>query len=73
MKRVLGNDHPHVLQNLSCLASAYCENKQFDDSIRLLQSVLERRKRVLGVQHFYTLQTMDELKSTFALRQGSFN
>jgi serine/threonine protein kinase/tetratricopeptide (TPR) repeat protein len=63
--RQYGPDHPDTLKSAHLLAASYYELGRHDDSLRLIQDTLARRKATLGPDHPDTLKSMQNLAVSY--------
>ena len=60
-ERVLGPDHPDILQSRNNLAIAYRDAGRLEEAITLHEQTLAARERVLGPDHPHTLNSRNNL------------
>jgi eukaryotic-like serine/threonine-protein kinase len=64
--RLLGADHPDTLRSMNNLANAYGDLGRNDESLKLHEETLARRKVVLGPDHPDTLFSMNNVAFGYA-------
>jgi hypothetical protein len=57
----MGPDHPDILGTVGELAFTLCQEGNCAEGVKLNREVLEKQKRSLGPDAYYTLVTMDNL------------
>jgi len=63
--RVLGEEHPTILDNMEQLAVVYDKMGRYSEAEQMFRDVLELRKEVLGKAHPNTLNTMEHVATIF--------
>ena len=64
-KRVLSEEHPNTLTNISNLASTYSSQERWKEAEELEVAMIETKKMMLGKEHPDTLTSMSNLAFTW--------
>ena len=60
-RRVLGQEHPHTLASMTCLAIVLRHKGQWQEAEQMHREALEAKRKVLGQEHPCTLASMNDL------------
>jgi hypothetical protein len=74
LRETLGSKHPDTLASMNNLGVSYFDAGRFDDTVGLLETVVERRKNIFGEDDQKTRNSVEWLeKARRRQREGKSN